>query len=68
MEAEYIALATVCTEVIFIKKLFESIIIGVITPIQINVDNTGAIMLLGNESISHRTIHIDVRVHFMRER
>jgi hypothetical protein len=66
-EAEYIALATVCTEVIFIKQLLESINIGVKTPIKINVDNIGAIMLLGNKSISHRTKHIDVRVHFMRD-
>jgi hypothetical protein len=66
-EAEYIALATVCTEVIFIKQLLESINIGVKTPIKINVDNTGAIMLLENESILHRTKHIDVRVHFIRD-
>jgi hypothetical protein len=66
-EAEYIALATVCTEVIFIKQLLESVNIGVKTPIKINVDNTGAIMLLENETISHRTKHIDVRVHFMRD-
>jgi hypothetical protein len=66
-EAEYIALAAVCTEVIFIKQLLESINIGVKTPIKINVDNTGAIMLLENESISNRTKHIDVRVHFVRD-
>jgi hypothetical protein len=66
-EAEYIALATVCTEVIFFKQLLESANIGVKTPIKINVDNTGAIMLLENETISHRTKHIDVRVHFMRD-
>jgi hypothetical protein len=66
-EAEYIALATVCSEVMFIKQLLESVNIGVKTPIKINVDNTGAIMLLDNESISQRTKHIDVRIHFMRD-
>jgi Reverse transcriptase (RNA-dependent DNA polymerase) len=66
-EAEYIAMASVCTEVLFIKQLLESINIGVKTPIKINIDNTGAIMLLENESISHRTKHIDVRTHFMRD-
>ena len=66
-EAEYIALAAVCSEIMFIKQLLESINIGVRTPIRINMDNTGAIMLLENESVSQRTKHMDVRMHFVRD-
>jgi hypothetical protein len=64
-EAEYIALAAVCSEIMFSKQMLENI--GVKTPIKINMDNTGAIMLLENESVSQRTKHMDVRMHFVRD-
>jgi Reverse transcriptase (RNA-dependent DNA polymerase) len=66
-EAEYIALAELCTEVIFIKMVIESIGMTVQTPIVLHADNIGAIFLAGNSSTGKRTKHIDVRYHFIRE-
>ena len=36
-------------------------------PIEVNVDNVGAIYLVNNESMSLRTKHVDTRYHFVRE-
>jgi hypothetical protein len=36
-------------------------------PIEVNVDNVGAIYLSKNASTSNRTKHIDTRYHFFRE-
>jgi hypothetical protein len=36
-------------------------------PIQLHVDNTGAIYLANNYSTGQQTKHIDIRAHFVRE-
>ena len=38
-----------------------------ITPINLHVDNKGAIYLAENEYACQRTKHIDVKYHFMRQ-
>jgi Reverse transcriptase (RNA-dependent DNA polymerase) len=65
-EAEYIALAELCTEIIFIKMVIESIGMTVKTPVTLHADNIGAIFLAGNSNTGKRTKHIDVRYHFIR--
>jgi hypothetical protein len=64
-EAEYMALSDLCTEVLFIKQLLESMGMGIQLPIKLEVDNTGALFLAENSTTSQRTKHIDVRHHFI---
>jgi hypothetical protein len=66
-EAEYFALSECAKELIFIKNVIESMGIQIELPIEIKVDNVGAIFLANNYTTSQRTRHIDVRVHFVRQ-
>lgn len=66
-EAEYVALSEVCAEILFVKQLCEFLNMKVKLPIQVMVDNVGAIFLSQNQSVNQRTRHIDVRYHFLRE-
>ena len=66
-EAEYIAITDMCTEVLFIKMLLETMGIEVQLPIQIYADNVGALFLAENAGTSQRTKHIDIRYHFIRD-
>jgi hypothetical protein len=65
-EAEYIALAETCSEILYVKQILESMGITIHYPIVVYVDNIGAMFLANNET-STRTKHIDVRHHFVRE-
>jgi hypothetical protein len=65
-EAEYMALCDLCTEVLFIKQLLENMDLKIELPIQLQVDNTGALFLAENSTTGQRTKHIDVRHHFIR--
>ena len=60
-EAEYIAITDLCTEVLFIKMLLETI------GLRIYADNVGALFLAENAGTSQRTKHIDIRYHFIRD-
>ena len=66
-EAEYFALSEVTKEIIFVKQILESMGINIVYPIEVKVDNVGAIYLSNNFSLSQRTKHIDIRRHFVRE-
>ena len=65
-EAEYVAMSEACAEIMFIKQVMEFLGLEVRLPIIVRVDNVGAIYL-GNNSSTHRTKHVDVRYHFVRE-
>jgi hypothetical protein len=65
-EAEYVAISEVCAEIMFVKQVFEYLEVKISLPIQVMVDNIGAIFLTENQSVSQRTRHIDVRYHFVR--
>lgn len=65
-EAEYVALSEVCCEVLFVTYILKFLSIKIVYPIDIMVDNVGAIFLAQNHSVSQRTRHIDVRYHFVR--
>ena len=65
-EAEYIACAEACSQLLYVKQILESIGVTITYPIPVYMDNQGAIFLASNESIA-RTKHIDVRYHFLRE-
>lgn len=66
-EAEYMALALCVQEAIFLIKLMSDMYTEVHLPVQIGVDNQGAIQLAKNPVKHQRTKHIDVRYHFIRE-
>jgi hypothetical protein len=66
-EAEYIAITDLCTEVLFVKMLLETMGLEVEVPIKLYADNVGALFLAENASVGQRTKHIDVRYHFIRD-
>jgi hypothetical protein len=66
-EAEYYALSETAKDVKFIVQILNSIGIKVMLPIEIQVDNVGAIFIAENVSATSRTKHIDIRYHYVRE-
>ena len=48
-------------------RLLEFLELKVELPIEVNVDNVGAIYLSKSATTSNRTRHIDTRYHFVRE-
>ena len=66
-ESESCALLELCSEIIFVKQILESVQVEVEYPIIVKVDNVGAIFLASNPILSQRTKHISVRQHFIRE-
>lgn len=66
-EAEYYACSEAAKELVFVQNLIKSMGIELTLPIQLHVDNTGAIYLANNYSTGQRTKHIDIRAHFVRE-
>ncbi len=66
-EAEYYAASEAVKEILFVVQVLLDLGIPVHTPIQVKVDNIGAIFMSGNASSSTRTRHVDTRWHFVRE-
>ena len=68
-EAEYMALCAATKEAKFLDMVMSDFIPGSIMfrPIEINVDNTGAIALGKNNMVTKRSKHIDIRYHFTRQ-
>lgn len=69
MEAEYVALAEVSREVVYIKRLLEHMGYGkqVTSPIKILCDNQSAIRLAKDAVFHKRSKHIDIKYHYTRE-
>src|SRR5271170_4799219 len=66
VEAEYIALATTATEVLWIRTLLQELGFNASTATIIDSDNDGAVNITENGIVSHRTRHIDVKHHFIK--
>ena len=66
-DAEYVAVSEVVKEIKFLYQMLRSMVIKVPLPIKVQVDNVGAILLANNSSVSERTKHVDLRVHFVRD-
>jgi hypothetical protein len=66
-EAEHYAMSEVAKELIFVKQLVETMGLKIKYPIDIRVDNVGAIYIANNYTMSQRTKHIDIRSHFVRQ-
>ena len=65
-EAEYVVISEVVKEIKFVYQLLKSMNVKVPLPINVRVDNIGAIWLVNNSGVSERTKHVDTRAHFVR--
>ena len=67
VEAEYMALAAACQELLFLRQQLMSFGIPLAAPLQMFEDNKGCIALATNAVTTHRTKHIDIKFHFVRQ-
>ena len=66
-EAELIALVMCVQEMLYVKKIIESLQLKVKLPMIVEVDNKGAVDLVNGWSVSGNTKHSQVRTMFLRE-
>ena len=66
-EAEYIAAADCCTQILWMKEALKDVDICTDQPIIIYCDNTSAISLSKNPVMHSRTKHIPLKYHFLHE-
>jgi hypothetical protein len=67
-EAEYIAAASCCTKVLWMKQTLTNIHVEYDEPILIYYDNTSAINISKNPMMHSKTNHIPIKYHFLREK
>jgi hypothetical protein len=66
-EAKYIAAATCCTQVLWMKQTLTDIHVEYDEPIPIYRDNTSAINISKNPVMHYKLKHIPIKYHFLRE-
>ena len=67
-EAEYVAGASVCRELLHARQLFAALRMGFPQPCTVFQDNMSAIAMVCGPSAQHaRTKHLDVKYHFQRQ-
>jgi hypothetical protein len=66
-EAEYIAAAGCCTQVLWMKQTLTDIQVEYDEPIPIYCDNTSTISISKNPVMHSKTKHIPIKYHFLRE-
>ena len=66
-EAEYIAAATYCTQVLWMIQTLAYLEVKYTEPIPIHCDNTSAISVSKNPVLHSKTKHIPIKYHFLRE-
>ena len=66
-EAEYMAVSEVAMEILYIAGILQFLGIKPSYPIEVQVDNIGAIYLSKTATTGSRTKHIDTRYHFVRD-
>ncbi|GKC58706.1 ribonuclease H-like domain-containing protein [Tanacetum coccineum] len=67
-EAEYRALASITCEVMWVLNLFKDLNIEVNIPMSLYCDNKAAIQIASNPVFYERTKHIEIDLHFIREK
>ncbi|GAV83561.1 hypothetical protein CFOL_v3_27007, partial [Cephalotus follicularis] len=68
VESEYIAMANVTCELMWIRQLLSELGFGDPSPMQLWYDNQTAIHITSNPVFHERTNHIEVDYHFVREK
>ncbi|PKU66659.1 putative mitochondrial protein [Dendrobium catenatum] len=66
-EAEYRAIASVTTEIIWLRQLLKELNCPQTEPTKLYCDNTSAIALANNPVYHARTKHIEIDCHFIRD-
>ena len=66
MEAEYISLSRGFQEVLWLKKIFNSLSIDILPP-SLRCDNQSAIAFSRNHDLSERSKHIDIKYFFIKD-
>ena len=64
-EAEYMAILEVSTKILFIAGVMKFLGMEITYPIEINVDNIGAIYLSKNATTANHTKQVDTKYHFV---
>ncbi|GJV33268.1 ribonuclease H-like domain-containing protein [Tanacetum coccineum] len=67
-EAEYSALASVTSEVIWILKFLKDLQIKNLLPVSLHCDSNSAIKIAVNPVFHKRTKHLEIDLHFVREK
>lgn len=69
MDAEYMAMAEVSREVIWVKDLLSELGMEILvsTPCKIYADNAAAIKMSKHDNVSERSKHVDIMYHVCRE-
>ena len=67
IEAEYVAVASCCTQLLWMMQTLQYIQIKCSPPISIFCDNTSAISISKNHVMHSKTKHIPINYHFLRE-
>jgi hypothetical protein len=66
-EAEYIVVATCCTQVLWMIQTLADLEVKYTASIPIHCDNTSAISVFKNPVFHSKTKHIPIKYHFLRE-
>jgi hypothetical protein len=66
-EAEYIVVATCCTQILWMIQTLADLKVTYTDPIPIHCDNTSAITVSKNPILHSKTKHIPIKYHFLRE-
>eukprot|EP00253_Pinus_taeda_P030846 PITA_30846 len=66
-EAEYVALASCCTQLLWMMQTLQDFQITCTPPISILCDNTSVISISKNPVMHSNTKHIQIKYHFLRE-
>jgi hypothetical protein len=67
-EAEYMALTATAQEAMSLRTLCGELGINVADPVLIYGDNQGALAMALNPTMHHKSKHIDIKQHFIREK
>ena len=67
VEAEYVAAASFCIQLLWMMQILQDIQITCTPPISIFCDNTSAISISKNPIMHSKTKHIPIKYHFLRE-
>jgi hypothetical protein len=66
-KAEYIVVATCCTQILWMIQTLADLKVTYIDPIPLHCDNTSAISVSKNHVLHSKTKHIPIKYHFLKE-